>query len=70
MLAHLNGELSSSGAIELQSHLLGMEDQKMLHIVKQIQRHFPGHNRSIIAVAVALSVSALLVGVGLLVLNQ
>ena len=42
----------------------------MLHVVKQIQRHFPGHNRSIIAVAVALSVSALLVGVGLLVLNQ
>jgi hypothetical protein len=42
----------------------------MLHVVKQIQRHFPGRNNTIVAVAVALSASALLVGVGLLVLNQ
>jgi hypothetical protein len=45
-------------------------DFKMLHVVKQIQRHFPGHNRGIVSLVVALILAALLVGVGLLVLNQ
>jgi hypothetical protein len=37
----------------------------MLHVVRQIQRHFPVHDSNVAAVSVALSLSALLVGFGL-----
>lgn len=37
-----------------------------MHIVKLIERHFPKHKASIIAVMVFLSVSLLLLGLGLM----
>ncbi len=42
----------------------------MLHVVKQIQRHFPNQSSRIVTGLVALSASALLVGVGLLLLKR
>jgi hypothetical protein len=42
----------------------------MLHVVKQIQRHFPNQSSRIVAGLVALSASAMLVGVGLLLLKR
>jgi hypothetical protein len=41
----------------------------MLHVIKQIQRHFPKHRAKVVPVLFALSASALLVGVGLLLLT-
>ena len=38
----------------------------MLHVVKQIQRHFTNQSSRIVTGLVPLSASALLVGVGLL----
>jgi hypothetical protein len=42
----------------------------MLHVVKQIQRHFPNQSSRIVVGLIALSISALVVGVGLMLLNQ
>jgi hypothetical protein len=42
----------------------------MLHVVKQIQRHFPNQSSRIVTGLVALSASALLIGVGLMLLNR
>jgi hypothetical protein len=40
----------------------------MLHVVKQIRRRFPNNGNRIIASLVALSASALAIGVGMLLL--
>jgi hypothetical protein len=42
----------------------------MLHVVKQIQRHFPQAGGRIVAALVALSASALAIGVGLMLLTR
>ena len=42
----------------------------MLHVVKQIQRHFPNQGSRIVTGLVVLSASALAIGIGLLLLNQ
>jgi hypothetical protein len=42
----------------------------MLHVVKQIQRHFPNQSSRVVTGLIALSASALLVGVGLLLLRR
>jgi hypothetical protein len=42
----------------------------MLHVVKQIERHFPNRGRRITAGLVALSASALALGIGLLLLGS
>jgi hypothetical protein len=41
----------------------------MLHVVKQIQRHYPNQRSRIVTSLLALSASALLVGLGLLLLK-
>jgi hypothetical protein len=38
----------------------------MLHVVKQIQRHFPNQGGRVVTALVALSASALAVGIGLM----
>lgn len=45
------------------------ERRFMMHIVKIIERRFPNHKRSITTVMVLLSVSLLLLGLGLLFLQ-
>jgi hypothetical protein len=41
----------------------------MLHVVKQIERHFPNQGSRLITALIALSASALAVGVGLMLLR-
>jgi hypothetical protein len=38
----------------------------MLHVINQIQRHFPDRGARIVTVLLALSASALLLGIGLM----
>jgi hypothetical protein len=38
----------------------------MLHVVKQIQRHFPNQGSRVVGALVALSASALAIGLGLM----
>jgi hypothetical protein len=38
----------------------------MLHVVKQIERRFPNQGSRIVTVLVALSASALVVGIGMM----
>jgi hypothetical protein len=42
----------------------------MLHVVKQIQRHFPNSSPRIVGALVALSASALAIGIGLMLLTS
>jgi hypothetical protein len=42
----------------------------MLHVVKQIQRHFPNQSSRVVTGLLVLSASALAVGVGLMLLNR
>jgi hypothetical protein len=42
----------------------------MLHVVKQIQHHFPIQSRRVVVGLIALSVAALVVGVALILWNE
>jgi hypothetical protein len=42
----------------------------MLHVVKQIQRHYPKARGRIVSTLIALSASALAIGIGLMLLTQ
>jgi hypothetical protein len=44
--------------------------QKMLHVVKLIERRFPNAGNRVVASLLALSASALAVGIGILLLKK
>jgi hypothetical protein len=55
---------------EIDSRFIHTADRRdKMHNVKLIRRHFPNHQRKITAVALAFSLSSLLVGLGLLFLR-
>jgi hypothetical protein len=41
----------------------------MIHVVRQIQRHFPNSGNRVVATLLALSASALAIGIGIMLLK-